>query len=162
MSITLTVNGIPFEYPTPGQEPGWGEAATDWATEVTEVLGELLGPNDIIQTTFNIQNNIAVFTNIASLSFDPGEVRGALIDYTIYRTSDANPSGQAEGGSIKIVYDNSAGAGSKWIWTVYGVAGNSGVTFNLTDAGQFQYQSTDIGAVGYSGTMTFRAKALTY
>lgn len=159
MSITLTVNNIPYDYPDSGTPPGWGEGATGWATEVTEVLGELLGPNDIIETTFNIQNNIAVFTNIANLTFNTGQVRGAEIQYSIYRTSTATPSGKAESGTINIVYDNAAGSGSKWNYTVFGITGNSGVTFNLTDAGQFQYKSTDIGALGYSGIMVFTAKS---
>lgn len=161
MSITLVVNNIPFEYPSAGTAPGWGQPATDWASEVTEVLGELSGPNDIIQTTFSIQNNISVFTNIASLTFNTGQVRGATINYTIYRTSTANPSGFSEGGTIQIVYDNAAGVNDKWSMTVFGITGNSGVTFNLTDAGQFQYKSTDINSTGYSGVMTFRAKSLT-
>jgi hypothetical protein len=162
MSVTLTVNNIPFEYPVSGDEPGWAEGATGWAEEVTEVLGELLGPNDIIETTFNIQNNISTFTNIASLSFNTGEVRGAAINYTIYRVSDTTTSGKAESGTINIVYDNAAASGSKWTYTVFGVNGNSGVTFDVTDAGQFQYKSTDIGSAGYSGVMTFRAKSLSY
>jgi hypothetical protein len=161
MPIDLTVNSITFPYPTAGQSPGWGQAATDWATEVTEVLNELKGPNDIAQTTFNIQNNISTFTNIAGLSFNTGQVRAATIQYSIYRTSTANPSGYSEGGTINIVYDNSAGSGSKWLISAGNIAGNSGVTFTVTDAGQFQYKSTDITAPGYSGVMTFRAKSLT-
>lgn len=157
----LTVNNIPFNYPEPGSPPGtWGEPATGWATEVTEVLGNIQGPNDIIETTFNIQNNISVFTTIAGLSFNTGEVRSAVINYSIYRTSTANPSGFSESGTIQITYDNSAGVGDKWSFTVYGITGNSGVTFTLTDAGQFQYKSTDINATGYSGIMNFRAKSL--
>ena len=160
MPITLTVNNIPFEYPVSGDSPGWGGPATDWATEVTLVLNELLGSTDIVQTPFIISNNITSFTNIVGLSFNTGLVRGAVIDYTIYRTSTANPTGQAESGVLSVVYDNLAGSGSKWSLIAYGLNGNSGVTFNITDAGQLQYKSTDIGATGYSGVMHFRARSL--
>lgn len=160
MSVTLTVNNIPFEYPTPGQEPGWGQPATDWAIEVTEVLNEVLGPNDISETSFAIQNNIAVDTNVANLAFNTGQVRSALINYSIYRTSTANPSGKVETGDIRMIYDNSAAPGSKWLFAVQNKVGVSGVSFSVTDLGQVQYQSTDIGTPGYSGVMHFRAKVL--
>lgn len=158
MSVTLIVNSQPFEYPVAGDEPGWGEAATGWAIEVTEVLGELLGPNDISETSFTFQNNIGVFTDVSGLVFNTGQVRSATINYSIYRTSTGSPSGHAEAGIITMVYDNSAAPGSKWIMIVGNIAGDAGVTFSVTDLGQIQYKSTDIGALGYSGAMHFRAK----
>lgn len=160
MPINLVVNNISYEYPVPGDSPGWGQPATDWATEVTLVLNELLGSTDIVQTSFNISNNISSFNDIIGLSFNTGLVRAAVIDYSIYRTSTANPSGETESGVINIDYDNLAASGSKWSIILYALTGNSGVTFNMTDSGQMQYKSTDIGAVGYSGTMRFRAKTL--
>lgn len=159
MPQTLIVNNIPFEYPVAGDEPGWGQPASDWAAEVTDVLSDLLGSNDITQTSFNIQNNISVFTDISSLSFNTGQVRSAIIQYSIYRTSTANPSGQAESGIIAIVYDNAAPVNQKWSVTQT-ANGNAGVLFNVTDSGQFQYKSTDINSTGYSGLMKFRAQTL--
>lgn len=160
MPITLVVNNIPFEYPVPGDEPGWGQSATDWATEVTDVLNDLLGPNDITQTSFTIQNNIAVTTDIAGLAFNTGQVRSAIIEYSIFRVSNSQPSGNAEAGTMNIVYDNSAAPGSKWSLVIAPVNGSAGVSFSITDNGQFQYTSNDIGAAGYSGVMKFRAKTL--
>lgn len=160
MPQTLIVNNIPFQYPVPGDEPGWGQAASDWAAEVTDVLDDLLGPNDITQTSFTVQNNIAVATDIAGLIFNTGQVRAATIQYSVYRTSTSNPSGFAESGTINVVYDNAAGAGDKWSFT-QSSNGLSGVTFSITDLGQFQYTSSDIGAAGYSGILKFRAQTLT-
>lgn len=160
MSVTLIVNNIPFEYPTPGTEPGWGEPATGWAEEATAVLTELLGPSDIAETTFNIQNNISVFTDVAGLKFNTGTVRAAQINYSIYRVSTAAPSGHAEAGIINIIYDNAAAPGSKWQFAMSGIVGTGGLTFNITDLGQVQYKSTDINSVGYSGILHFRAKTL--
>lgn len=160
MPVDIVINNQTISYPTPGDPPGWGEGGTDFALAVEAVLNELLGPNDIPETTFTIANNVSSFTTLNGLDFDPGSVRSAEIQYSIYRISDSNPSGNAESGTIKMVYDNDAAVNSKWVWAVGPVAGNSGVTFNLTDAGQFQYKSTDIGAAGYSGTMTFRAKSI--
>lgn len=160
MPVTLTVNNIPFEYPIPGDSPGWGEGATDWATEVTTVLGSLLGPNDIIQSTFTIANNQLSPANIVGLIFNTGQVRSAIIEYSVYRRSTANPSGHSESGTINITYDNLAAPGSKWSLISYGLNGLSGVTFSVTDSGQIQYVSSDISATGYSGNMHFRARAL--
>lgn len=160
MPITLTVNSVPYEYPIPGDSPGWGQPATDWAEQVTNVLNDLQGPNDIPETSFPIANNVTSFTDVANLSFNTGEVRSAIISYSIYRTSTGSPSGNAESGQMSIVYDNLASPGSKWSLTGYGLNGISGVTFTITDLGQIQYKSTNIGATGYSGVMHFRAKSL--
>lgn len=160
MPVTLVVNNTPYEYPIDGDSPGWGQPATDWATAVTAVLNELLGSTDIIQTPFVIDNNITSFTDILGLSFNTGLVRAAVIDYSIYRTSTGSPSGHAETGVLNVVYDNLASPGSKWSILGYGVNGNAGVTFSITDSGQVQYKSSNISSSGYSGIMHFRAKTL--
>ncbi len=160
MPVTLTVNNLPFEYPIPGDSPGWGQGASGWAEEVTIVLNSLLGPNDIAQTIANINNNQTSPINVGGLVFNTGSVRSAIIEYSIYRTSTANPTGNAESGTINIVYDNLAGSGSKWAQTVTNVTGNAGVYFTITDGGQVQYTSTDINSTGYSGNMHFRARSL--
>lgn len=160
MPVTLTVNHIPFEYPIPGDSPGWGEGATGWAEEVTTVLNDILGPNDIIETTFNIVNNQISPANIVGLSFNTGSVRAATIEYSVYRTSSTHLSGQAESGTLSIVYDNLAASGFKWSLVGSNLNGISGVTFSILDSGQFQYISTDIGNTGYSGVLHFRAKTL--
>ena len=160
MAKTLIVNNTSYLYPSPGEDPGWGEEATGWAEEVTDVLSSLLGPDDILETTFNVNNNISVDTNVNGLSFNTGTVRSVNIQYSLYRVSDSTPSGNAESGIISLVYDNSAASGFKWTLTQGGISGNAGVTFTITDAGQVQYKSTDIGSINYSGVMKFKAEAL--
>jgi hypothetical protein len=157
---TLIVNNIPFDYPAPGASPGWGEPSTGWAVEVTKALIELLGPNDIPETSFNVANNISVFTNISNLVFNTGAVRSATIDYSIYRISDTVTYGNVEAGTIKIIYDNNAPVNSKWTLGVYNQVGTAGMQFSITDAGQVQYKSSNILGTGYSGEMHFRAKSL--
>lgn len=159
MSRVLVVDNVSYNYPDPGEDPGWGENASDWASAVTEVLASLLSSGDILETTFNISNNISSPTNVTGLAFNTGTVRSAVITYSIYRISSTTTSGKAETGTINIVYDNSASSGNKFLMTQE-ATGNSGVTFNITDAGQFTYISTDIGATSYSGTMKFVAKVL--
>lgn len=156
MPKVLIVNNTPYAYPTSGDEPGWGGEATGWATGVTEVLNDLLGPDDIIQTAFTIANNQSSAVNITGLVFNTASVRSAVIDYSIFRVSDSNPNGNTEAGEIHIVYDNLAG----WSIGQGGIIGNSGVAITILASGQLQYTSTDIGSVNYVGTMKFRSKAL--
>jgi len=161
MPVNIVVNNIPISYPSPGDEPGWGESGTQFAVEVAEVLNSLVNANDILETTFSVANNITTFTNVAGLSFSTGQVRSAEIIYSIYRTSTLNPFGIVESGSMNVVYDGNAPVNEKWKFAVGNVAGpGAGVTFTITDAGQVQYKSTDIGAAGYSGEMRFRAKTI--
>lgn len=155
----LTVANNTYAYPDPGTEPGWGEEATSWAQAVTDVLNTLLAPGDILETSFAIANNVSSDTNINGLVFDSGSIRAANITYAVYRMSTANPSGNAESGTIQLTFDNSAAPGSKWIVAVQN-SGNAGITFTCTDAGQVQYKSTDIGTPGYSGQIKFSARTL--
>ncbi len=159
MAIQLIVAGTPYTYPESGEEPNWAGGATDWAKAVTAVLSTLVGPNDILQTQFTINNNISVLTNINGLLFDPGTVRAANIDYAIYRTSTGTPAGNAETGTIYLIFDNSASTGNKWQLGQKFI-GNAGVTFSITDSGQIQYKSNDLGTPGYFGEINFSAKTL--
>lgn len=156
MPIPLTINGVTYNYPVNGENPEWGNDATDWAQAVTEVINLFVGPGDILDTPGVIDNNISTPTNVNFLLFDTGTVRAANVDYSVFRTSDANPSGYAESGTIFIVFDDSL---NQWQLSQRTV-GNSGVVFNITNAGQFQYTSTDIGSANYNGVIRFRAKAL--
>ncbi len=159
MSRNLVVNNNVYAYPDPGEDPGWGEASSDWAEAVTDVLASLLSSGDILETTFNVANNVSSPANITGMAFNTGTVRSAIITYSIYRVSSITLSGKAETGQLYIVYDNSASSGNKFLLTQE-ATGNSGITFDITDAGQFTYTSTDIGATSYSGVMHFTAKAL--
>lgn len=156
MAKTLIVNNSPYSYPTAGDEPGWGGEATGWAEAVTNVLADLLGPNDILETAFNIANNQTTFADVTGLTFNAASVRAAEITYSIFRVSTTNLSGNTETGKIQLIYDNNIG----WSINQGNILGSGGVIFTVTGTGQLQYKSTDIGALNYTGTMKFRAKAL--
>lgn len=155
MAIPLVVNNSTFEYPQPGDPKGWGEDATDWAIEVTNLLSDLKGPNDIIQTAFSINNNQAVASNIIGLAFDAATVRYAIVDYTIYRTTST--AELAEGGQIHLIYKNVAGT---WLIEQDRQGDNSGVVISITNAGQLQYTSSNVAGLSYTGKISFRAKTL--
>lgn len=159
MSVPLTIAGTTFNYPTSGEDPNWSEDATACIVAIVEALNTLLAPGDILQTSFAIDNNIAVSTNINGLLFDSATVRAANVSYSVYRTSTSQPGGNAETGTIYLIFDDSAASGQKWKLT-QAVDGNAGVSFSMGDNGQMQYLSTDIGDTGYSGTIRFAAKTL--
>jgi hypothetical protein len=159
MPISLVVNNITYNYPSPGEDPGWGEDATGWAEAVTEVLNSILGPGDLLETTFSVANNQATLANITGLFFNPSSVRAAVIEYSIYRVSTSNLSGNAESGVLEIIYDDSAAASNKWL-IKRDHNGDAGIDIDILDSGQIQYKSSDIGAAGYIGTMKFRARSL--
>lgn len=161
MPSNIVVNNVPIPYPSPGDEPGWGQAATTFAEQVATVLTNLNNSNDILETSFNVANNVSVFTNIAGLAFNTGQVRSAEVSYSVIRSSASNPSGVSEAGSMTVIYDSAAGAGSKWQLSIGPIAGpGGGMTFSITDTGQVQYKSSDIGATTYAGEMRFRAKTI--
>jgi hypothetical protein len=56
------------------------------------------------------------------------------------------------------LYDNSAP--TPWSIGQGNILGNSGVVFSITNSGQVQYTSNDIGATGYSGLLTFRGLSI--
>jgi hypothetical protein len=153
LAVTLTVNNKEFQYPQVGEEPGWGEDATAWAEEVTEVLESLAGPDDILQTTVTINNNQGSVTNVAGLLFNTANVRSAFVDYNIYRT-DASPSVLVEGGTLLVCYNDTS-------WTISQMTnGDAGVYFTMTNTGQIQYTSTNMTGGSYTGQMTFEARAI--
>ena len=157
--LRLTIAGTTYEIPESGESPNWADGLTNYLSAVADVLGTLVGDGDILKTTFSIANNISVASIINGLIFDSSQTRAANISYSIYRTSTATPSGNAETGVLQIIYDDSATSGSKWA-LAQSRDGDAGVVFSITDAGQFYYTSTNINAVGYSGTMVFTAKSL--
>jgi len=155
MSTNLTVNNNTFAYPVPGDEPGWGEGATGWAVEVTEVLNNLQGTDDIPETSFTVANNNAVATDVVGLVFNPASVRAGVIDYSIYRSTSITEL--AEKGKMEIIYKNGASSGTKWSIGRVFFGDDAGVVFTMTDAGQVQYTSTNLSGTGYSGIMKFEA-----
>lgn len=163
MALQLTIAGTTFIYPESGESPNWANGAgpTEWAQAVTDALATLIGPGDILSTTFTIDNNISVLTNVNGLIFDSGTVRAANISYAVYRTSTSTPAGNSESGTMLLTFDDSATSGNQWQLTQGAVNGAAGMAFSITDGGQIKYASSDIGATGYVGTIRFSAKSLT-
>jgi len=161
MPVQLNVAGQEFLYPIPGDSPDWSEGATDWAEAVTTTLSEVIGPGDILQTPATI-NNTGVLTNVSGLFFDPTVVRGAIVEYSVYRvTTGAGATELVEAGTMYLTYKSTAAV---WDLVVVGSSG-ANITFSIisggANSGQVQYVATPITGSSYVGTMKFRARSLT-
>ena len=160
MSVTLTVNGLPFSYPSAGEAPGWGENATDWASAVTDTVNGLIGPGDILASLFSITNNQgpgeggATPANVTGLLFNSTAILGAIVYYSVTRKTDTNEA--VETGELRLVYKpNSA----TWIMA-QSLVGNAGISFSVTSLGQIQYTTSNLSGSNYIGKMRFRAYSL--
>jgi len=147
MSITLTVNNIPFEYPTEGTQSPWGSEATDWAAEVTKVLNSLKGASDILETSAIIANNITTYTDIPDFLFNPSTVRSFKVECNVYRTTGVTTL-------TEVLTLTGLNTGSGWILQQDGI-GNSGIILDITNSGQVQYKSSNLSGQT-AGLIKFR------
>lgn len=153
MSIPVVIGSTTYNCPNQGQNPAWGNDLSDIIQALAAVANNVQGPGDILSTTFPVANNVVSASNITGLAFNSSVVQGAIVQYSIYRTS-STPSEVAETGVILLSYKPVA---NTWIFSQT-TNGFSGITFSITNAGQFQYTSSDIGSTGYSSNMVFNAK----
>ena len=156
MSVNLTIAGTTYEYPTTGQQPDWGKNAADWATAVTNTVNGVNSNGDILTTSFNPVDNQIVPANVFGFVFDSSVSQGFIVDYAIYRTNGS--VGYSETGSLFGTYNTFDG-----IWTMAQVGvlvESTGIKLTLTNSGQIQYTSTNLGGT-HSCRLSFRARALT-
>ena len=142
MSVVLTVGGIEYTFPSEGGNPPWGDEITSWATAITDNLSGLSNDNDIL-------NSSAVITAsqtdapIAGFTFDTAVIRGAVVEYSLYRSGSTDKS---ETGIILLSYN-----GSSWSLARQADA-DVGVIFTITNSGIVKYTSdaTGNGTLHYS------------
>lgn len=151
MPRQLTVNGTIFNYPDPGDR-SWGEDASDWASEVTDVLSSIVGAGFVTQTTVTINDNVSTFQDVLGAAFSSSITRSFRLTYAVQRTNGATLS--VESGVIEGVY-----TGTEWDYNINRL-GDAGMDFQVTASGQLQYKSSSIGGT-YSGDMTFYANVIT-
>lgn len=156
MAITLIVNNIPFDYPEQGEQQPWGEAATGWATEVTNVLASVKGPADILESFFDLSNNQVAPASIPGFSFDSTTVRSFQISGNIVRSYDPGT------GTVELTEEytlTGLNTGADWLIQREGF-GETGVEFDITPTGQVQYTSSNIVGISIQFRLKFRGTAV--
>ena len=150
MPIPLVVAGTTYNYPIPGEDPGWGEDGTAWAQAVTSVLNNLFGPGDILETTSSILDNQVLPADVTNLLFSSSVTRAANVDYVVTRVA---PSNATQSGILFINFDV---ASSTWQLTQT-TEGHAGISFSILATGQVQYTSSSLGS---AGIIKFKARTL--
>ena len=154
MSKDLQVGNKIFPYPDQGEGAGHGEDATAWAVQVTDVLKTVQGPNDLLETTSVLANNITTPTNIPNLVFNTGQVQHVIVEFIIQRTYDSGASILVESGTIQGNFN-----GSDFRISQMSTGDDSGIEIDVTSGGQFTYTSTDLS--GHQNSLiTFKAKTI--
>lgn len=151
--IQVTINGNTYTLNQQGDAPPWGEQLSDILLALIDVANTNIGTGDILNTSFEPSNNISSVTNVTGLQFDAAIIRSAIIEYSIYRSTNSEEG--SECGTMLATYSSTD---DSWEVARYSV-GDSGLTFTVTAGGQFQYTSTNMSGTGYSGLMRFRARA---
>lgn len=151
----LIVNNKVFNYPDEGEAPGWGNDATMWAKEVTDVLNFLQAPGDIVNSIANINNNQTSPTDVVGLIFSSTNTRNARVTYQVKRSVTGTTIIQS--GTLFLDWDPQS---STWILTHDYTAGDAGVVFSVLPSGQVQYTSSNMIGSGYTGEIKFNAKTL--
>lgn len=154
MSTNKQVGNNTFEIPDNLEEPGWGEELSEYLKAIADALENVQNVEDILQTTALIQNNISSPTNINGLNFNVSNALGVSIDYYIRRVYNSGSSVLSEYGTIYGDYD-----GSTFTISRVSATGDAGVIITVTNAGQFQYTSSNL-TDQTSGSIIFRAKTI--
>lgn len=173
MSKTLVVNSIPFEYPEQGEQQPWGESATAWASEVTDLLNFVVGTFDKLESAAEIKEVQATNASISGLVFPSSSVRSFVLTGSISRkyTTATLPAGSpapfsiAEEFTLTGIYNDTTAT-----WTIQKESvGETFVTFDIDSSGQVSYQSENLtsgtlynltATAGYSGLLKYKASTL--
>lgn len=140
MTKKLQVADESFEYPENGNI-NWGEDGTGWAEKVTEVIADIIGPDDILLTEAALTNGQLTSAPISGLKFDVGRVQQVIVEGLITRTYTI-PSGkptEAESFKADGVFDGTTFT----ITTEYSGNTDTGVIIDVDNTGQFTYISED-------------------
>lgn len=156
--VSVVVQGTTYLIPKPAAPAPWGEELHDYLKALGEAYSTLVGVGDISETSATITNNQSSAADVLGLAFDSAQVRSANIAYQITRTTSTTT--RIESGMLTIFFDTSRSVGEKWVLQREAVGTDSGVEFTVTDAGQVQYTSDNMGGTGHSGIIKFEARAL--
>lgn len=146
----LIVNNTTFNYPDPGEEPGWGDDATGWAEAVTEALDSLAPAGTLNEAQSAIDNN-QTNQEVSGLVFSSSLTKTATVLYRIQRDTDSM-SPLIEQGYLYILYSD-----GNWLMSREISTGTpAGVQLDVNVSGQVIYTSTNLAGANYTGFIKFK------
>lgn len=157
MSVPISIQGTTVNFPSSGDSPNWAPAIIQFAQLVAGALAFTIGPFDVPPQTFVMTSNVNTNVNLPSLSFPTSQVQGALISYSVSRST--NSVVLSETGSIYVNYNSSFPTNQKWEINK-DFLGGAQITFSITDVGQVRFSTTLIAGTSYQGSVTYQAKAI--
>lgn len=150
MGTPLTINNNVYDFPTPGEEPGWGNDATEWAKAITDALASLVPAGTLNEAQSAIDNN-QINQEVSGLLFSFLLTKTATVLYRLERDT-ASMSPLVEQGYLYILYDNGV-----WLMSREISAGTpTGVQLDIDSSGQVRYTSTNLVGAGYTGFIKFK------
>lgn len=154
----INIRGTIIDFPDSAESPNWAPAVIQFAEEVAAALDLIIGPFDVAPQVLNIDAyNPGVNVNLPNLAFSTTQVRGAIVNYSVFRQTDSNKA--AESGLFIIVYNPDGPVNNKWAIAQQKV-NDASISFSITDNGQFQFTTTSIAGLNHTGRVTYYAKAL--
>lgn len=151
MSVPVTITGQIYNYPSPGDAPGWGEDASEAFVALVDKVNGISPSGDIVSGEANLNNNVVIPTAITTLSFDSSLIAAAVIEYSIRRTATA--FNKTEAGRITISY-----SGAIWYAQKTIEAGeDAGITISIDNSGNVLYVSTNLAGT-HVCDMKFRTR----
>jgi hypothetical protein len=158
MSVRITIQGTPIDFPVSADSPNWAPAVTLFAQLVEEALNSAVGTFDISPQVLNIDaSNPISNANVTNLSFSTTDVRAAFIRYSVSRFTSTTSA--VECGEIRVVYNPDGPVSNKWN-IEQNRTGDASISFTITDNGQVQYSTTALGGINHVGRLTYEARAL--
>lgn len=149
-TIRLRLGDEVFDIPTVGAS-NWGEQVTLYLRKNSEIIATIQGPQDILLTDFNTENN--TLGNVIGLSFDTSSVQQIIVEGFIIRSFN-DGSSKVDSFNIEGVYD-----GQQFHISNTYSGTDAKVTLDVADTGQFTYVAQDV--TDTSGIkIRFRAKAI--
>jgi len=151
MSVVVTIKGLGFTIPETG-ERDWGTEVTSWIQQISSAVSDLTVAGDVKLISVSVSNNQGSVANIENLNFDTATIRHAIVEYAVYRVTTTEELSQT--GNLYLTYKSNANT-----WEIVDNAvGDAEITFTITNAGQVQYVTTNMGGSSYTGKMSFRGR----
>jgi hypothetical protein len=139
MSVIITIQGTPIEFPSSGESPNWAPAVIEFAEATGQALLSAVGPYDISPQIFNLNSDVNTNLDITNLNFLTAAVRAGYINYSVIRSTSSSFT-VSESGSIIVLYD-----GTAWALT-RDYLSDARCSFNITPTGQLQISTNKISS----------------